>query len=203
MKLLQAVKVNNTKKGVTLVELVISCIVMVLLAGACTAVLISGQKLFLSGSQMANNQLEASLLQNTLLNMLPKMVEVELIEVESSGATVGAKDKEEGVSLFFDNGKFTIRQDESNTNVNKVVDFSYDFQEVGTSRGIDNKGNPIPRTSRAQFVYVATLEDGRTISGGMVLANTKYADVSHISQDANKALHFSIPKTNEDLAESE
>lgn len=49
---------KRTKKGITLVELVVCCGIMVMLAGACTAVLVSGARLFSDSSDTARAQLQ-------------------------------------------------------------------------------------------------------------------------------------------------
>ena len=62
---------KQSKKGITLVELVICCAILVLLGGACTAVLVSGQTVFNTSSKTANAQLDADVLQTYLMNLLP------------------------------------------------------------------------------------------------------------------------------------
>ena len=181
--------INKSKKGVTLVELVICCVIMVLLGGACTAVIVSGQKLFLTGSQTANKQLEANVLQTTMVNSLPKMVDVEqdsVINVKTAIATNG------GVGIYFDDSTsvFTISCDGSDITVNGVKEFTYEFKQVGTNTD----------TARTQVVYTAKMSSDSTdspISGGVVLTNTKHSAVasfcSSTALGANTALYFSVP----------
>ena len=173
---------NNSKKGVTLVELVICCVIMVLLAGACTAVVLSGQKMFLSGSRSANIQLEANALQTAIVNALPNMVKVESKTVADTKSTT------EGVGIYFDGDVLTIRSAGADMTINSVNGLKCEFKRVGKSDS---------DTARAQFVYTATMSDGTIVSGGVVLTNTKYTDVGISAIDNLKtvgtALYFSVP----------
>ena len=139
---------------------------------------------------MVNNQLEANVLQTAIINSLPKMIKVEQKSIDDAKATT------EGVAIFFDSGTLTIRQNGFNMTVNKVNGLTYEFKRAGKA----SSDLAIPETARAQFVYHATLEDGSSINGGLVLTNTKYTDVvaAGISGNINletsgKALYFSAP----------
>lgn len=153
---------KHTKKGVTLVELVITCAIIVMLGGACTAVLISGQHVYSTSASAANATLEANVLQTYMLNLLPSSSVVELV-ADSDDAV----DKTTGNYLYFnDEDQFVIQTDGKTTIVNGVTEFTYSFEKAGASN-----------TARAQFVYTATMDDGSTYSGGFVLGNVKYADL--------------------------
>ena len=164
-------------------ELVICCVIMVLLAGACTAVVVSGQKLFITGSETANTQLEVNALQTAIVNTLPHMVTVEQKGVaDAQGAT-------KGVSIFYAGDALTIRNAENDIILDGVTALKCEFKRVGKSDS---------DTARAQFVYTATMSDGSTISSGVVLPNTKYTDVGISAIDnlktAGTALYFSVPE---------
>jgi len=189
---------NKSKKGVTLVELVIACSIMVLLAGACTAVLVSGQRLFISGAQTATNQLEANLLQTSLLKSLPNVVGVEVTTTDA------VKNDTDGVSIFMENGgSLTIRKNGTNMTVNNVKTFEYRFKIAGKEATYDADGDPTTPetlstdTAKARFIYTAELEDGTSITGGLVLTNIPYKNVGSISgewdgEDTYGALYFPI-----------
>lgn len=150
---------KHTKKGVTLVELVITCAIIVMLGGACTAVLISGQHVYSTSASAANATLEANVLQTYMLNLLPSSSQVNLVDEDDIG--------DDGNYLYFnDEDQFVIQTDGKTTIVNGVTKFDYSFKRAGVSG-----------TSRAQFVYTATLNDGSTYSGGFILGNVKYADL--------------------------
>jgi len=179
--LISVKRLNNSKKGVTLVELVVSCTIMVLLAGACTAVLLSGQKLFLSSTQTANNQLEANLLQTTILKALPSAAKVSVKNLNDVKADTT------GVGIYFDDNTFTVQNKGNSITVNNVDEFEFSFEMVGKEIAITPAVTPDPAdpsataipavmsdTARTQFVYTAKLEDGSEISGGIVLSNVIY-----------------------------
>ena len=171
---------RKSKKGITLVEMVIACVIMVLLGGACTAVLVSGQKLFLSGTTMANNQLDSNVVQTTMLKALPKTERVIWKNTVNS-----ARAEDTGVSIFFEIdaagevGSLVIRQNETEITVNKVKDFSYSFERVGQK----NDAEPTLETAKAQFIYTVVMEDDSVITGGVVLTNVRYRDVDDSLDD--------------------
>ena len=156
---------------------------MILLAGACTAVIVSGQRLFVKGSQTANTQLETNALQTTIIKSLPNMSVVTKKTSPTDVQTV--KTSTEGVGIFLEDGKLTIRRHGSNVTINSVAKFECGFKKVGAND-----------TGRTQFVYEATMSDGTKISGGVVLINTKHSEVESIALNAeltaDTALYFSM-----------
>ena len=50
---------KKSKKGITLVELVICCAIIVMLGGACTAVLASGSRVYNQSTSAATSQMDA------------------------------------------------------------------------------------------------------------------------------------------------
>jgi len=175
------IRMNKSKKGVTLVELIICCVVMILLGGACTAVLVSGQKLFNSGSNAANTQLEANVIQTTIVNGLPSMRVIEKKPLADAKATTT------GTSIFFDGDTFTIRQNGIDITVNAVEGFSYKLDKVGQAAST---------TAKVQFVYTATMDDGSSVSGGVVLTNTTYNSSMEALESIDwttESVYFSTP----------
>lgn len=152
---------HKSKKGVTLVELVICCAIIVMLGGACSAVLASGSRIFNTSSHTANAQLDANVIQNYMMNLIPSADEMRPTTLEE------ARENSVGNCLFFDNDVFTIRINGKNTTIRSVDEFTYD---------IIRAGDPSSSTARAQFVYTITLSDKNTLTGGFVLSNMTYAD---------------------------
>ncbi len=153
---------KKSKKGVTLVELVICCAIIVLLGGACTAVLASGSTIFNTSSQTANAQLDSDVLQNFMMNLIPSSKTVGQLTLNQAKALV------DGNCLFFDDendGVFTVRVNGKNTTIRSITEFEY---------SIIRAGDPDSDTARAQFIYTATLSDGTELHGGFVLSNMKY-----------------------------
>ena len=157
---------KKTKKGITLVELVICCAIIVMLGGACSAVLASGSRIFNTSSHTANAQLDANVVQNFMMNLIPSTNEVSQISLNDAKALT------DGNCLFFDDENdnlFTVQIDGKKTSVRSVQEFEYE---------IIRAGDPESDTARAQFIYVITLSDGNTLSGGFVLSNMKYDEGS-------------------------
>ena len=163
---------KRTKKGFTLVELIICCAIMTMLAGACTALLMSGEKLFSTGSKSALTQMDVNLLQTTMLNRLPSANSVELVlgEIPEEQATPG-QGEEKITELFFDevDGKqvFTIRHDGKGTTIPEIEEFTCYLMPIGAST-----------TARAQLNYTATCKNGDVYSGGMALSTMNFANAT-------------------------
>lgn len=157
---------KQSKKGITLVELVICCAILVLLGGACTAVLVSGQTVFNTSSKTANAQLDADVLQTYLMNLLPPAKNIKkadsLDDVKNTTKEFNA--------IFFDNDNvFTLRRGKDFTTIQSIAGFQYKIVPAGEAAST---------SARAQLQYTITLTDSSEINGGFVLANVKYdADV--------------------------
>ena len=186
---------KRSKKGFTLVELIICCVIMTMLAGACTALLMSGEKLFSTGSQSAITQMDVSLLQTSLLKQLPSTQKVDKLDAAGSST----KDTE----LFFnDEGVFTIRHNGKDITIHEISSFNCTLTKIGESQ-----------KARTQFSYVATCKDGTTYSGGMALSTMKFVGTDplkyYLAQSAEpeadyteaSALHFSSEPSSEPEAE--
>ena len=161
---------KQTKKGITLVELVICCAILVLLGGACTAVLVSGQTVFNTSSKTANAQLDADVLQTYLMNLLPPAKNIK----EANRLTDVKDTANEFNAIFFDNENvFTLRRGKDFTTIRSIAGFQYTIVCAGEAPTdpTDDSGSG----ARAQLKYTITLTDGSKINGGFVLANVKYS----------------------------
>lgn len=153
---------KRTKKGVTLVELIICCGIIVMVGGACTAVLMSGHKIFNNSAASANAQLETDVLQTYLTSFVPLASTVrELDGVDDvNDANVNAKD----CIYIDDEGAFFIRINGKDVSVHSVTDFKYRLVPAGQEKN----------GCRPQFVYEVTMIDGTTYTSGFVLSNLVY-----------------------------
>ena len=157
---------KKSKKGVTLVELIICCGIIVMLGGACTAVLLSGQRIFNTSSGSAGAQLDTDVVQAYLTNVVPRATN---IGQPSDVSAITA-----GTCLYFAGGGsdvFTIRIDGKETSIRSVSDFKYQIVPAGTAD-----------SARSQFLYELTMDDGSTYSSGFIMGNlayTKIIDVDH------------------------
>lgn len=149
---------KKSKKGITLVELILCCAILVLLGGACTAVLTSGSHVFNQSSKTANAQLDADLLQTLMMNNLPVVKNIDVYTgeemVEASEYLLIDAENSDYFTTYFDKSKMTIRA---------IVDFKYAIVPAGAQDD-----------ARAQFLYKATFDDNSTLSGGYILSNVKY-----------------------------
>lgn len=163
---------KRTKKGFTLVELIICCAIMTMLAGACTALLMSGEKLFSTGSKSALTQMDVNVLQTTILNRLPAANNVLLLSGEDPDSVAAPVAGETKITeLFFAqvDGKsvFTIRQDGKDTTIPEIEGFTCCLTPIGAST-----------TARAQFSYTATCKNGSIYSGGIALSTMNFAEAT-------------------------
>lgn len=168
---------KRSKKGITLVELVITCAIIVLLGGACTSVLVSGQSIFNTSTKSANAQLDADVLQTYLMNLLPPSKNIQQI------SDVDAKSLPNGNCMYFDGDQFTLRSEGKDTVISSVTEFAYSVVPAG---------DPASTTVRAQLQYTITLKDGSTLEGGFVLGNLAYDDsiAYHDAKVSVKPLSF-------------
>lgn len=155
---------KRTKKGFTLVELIICCAIMTMLAGACTALLMSGEKLFSTGSKSAASQMDVSLLQTTLLNRLPSTKVVNPLTGAAAEAAQTSDDANSTYLFFDDEGVFVIRYGGKNTTIREISEFEYTLNKIGSSD-----------TARTQFSYSVVCKDGTRYTGGMALSTMRFA----------------------------
>lgn len=153
---------RKSKKGITLVELVICCTIIVLLGGACSAVLASGATIFNQSTSTANAQLDAEVLQSFMMNLIPSTHDVSQISVDEAKALA------DGSCLYFDSendGKFTVQVDGKKTTIRSIKEFEYEIVRAG---------DPASDTARAQLKYTVHLVGGSKMEGGFVLSNVKF-----------------------------
>ena len=152
---------KKSKKGVTLVELVICCAITVMLAGACTAVLISGQRVWKSGSESANAQMTADVIQTSLYGKLPSYDKATAAHKDSETEYSYTVSAATGTVIYIseDDG-LVIRTNGKNMTLDDVKDMTVSLLKVGSKE-----------SARTQFNYTATLVDGREFSGGIVISN--------------------------------
>lgn len=171
---------KQSKKGITLVELVICCAILVLLGGACTAVLVSGQTVFNTSSKTANAQLDADVLQTYLMNLLPPAKNIKNDTLANAKDTTSNKKFN---AIFFDSENdnvFTLRRDKDFTTIQSIAGFQYKIVPAGEEAST---------SARAQLQYTITLTDGSEINGGFVLANVKY-DASTLPGTSGTAVNL-------------
>lgn len=149
---------KKSKKGVTLVELIICCFIIVMLGGACTALLMSGEHIYSSSADAAGAQLDADVLQTYMMKMIPSADNV-MVD------TIPAADQD---GLYFDDeGVFTISANGKLTTIESVSEFKYSLVKAGDSAS----GN-----ARVQLVYTVTMDDDSEFTGGFIMSNVKYDD---------------------------
>lgn len=151
---------KHSKKGITLVELVICCAIIVMLGGACTAVLSSGATIFNQSSSTANAQLDSDVLQTFMINTLPSAV-----NPDTSKSLTQAKALASGTAIYVEDDVLTIQIDGNSTTIPSIKEFTYSFICAG---------DPAHPGARTQMVYTATLSNGATLDGGFVLCNETY-----------------------------
>lgn len=189
---------KRTKKGITLVELVICCAIIVLIGGAATALLMSGEHLFSSSADSASNQMELDVLQSYMMNIIPSAKNIGVVTRDEDGVL---QLPESGNCIFFnDDGDLIIRTDTKETEIRSISEFQYQVIRAGIASETpeDSDAETEPDTARAQFVYTVTFSNGQTYQGGFVINNLSYpvvsASVGTELADLNEApLCVSIP----------
>lgn len=153
---------KKSKRGVTLVELIICCGIIVMVGGACTSVLMSGHNIFNNSAASANAQLETEVLQTYLTNMIPRAPAIrQLADVGAvDDANMNAKN-----CIYIDNsGTFFIRVNGKDVEIRSIVEFEYKLEAAG--KNVNRR--------RPQFVYKVTMVGGATYTSGFVLGNLIY-----------------------------
>lgn len=150
---------KNSKKGVTLVELVICCAIIAMIGGACSAVIASGSTIFNKSTSAAHAQLDSDVLQNYMIGIMPSATNIAF-------HTAATMDDVNEYLYFDDDDRFIVRINGNDTSIRSVTKFEY----AVVTAGLD--GN-----ARAQFIFKATLNDGTSLSGGYVMSNVRYTAV--------------------------
>ena len=195
---------KRTKKGITLVELVICCAIIVLIGGAATALLMSGEHLFSSSADSASNQMELDVLQSHMMNIIPSAKNIGIIETdEDNDRLLPAA----GNCIYFhDTDTLIIRTGTKETEIRAVTGFVYQI----ILAGVPNETQPSqstepttetepPITARAQFLYTVTFRNGQSYQGGFVINNLSYpvveAELGTTERDLKDSpICVSIPK---------
>ena len=195
---------KKSKKGITLVELVICCAVLALLAGAVTAVLMSGEHLFSTSADSANAQMELDVLQTNLLGIIPSAKNISVSSMNDDGFAFPLT----GHSIYFNDSKLIIRSSVAvtedgvtsvstkETEIRGVVGFTYQITPAGI---IPPDGeDATTATARPLFSYTVTFSDGTVYRGGFVINNFPYVDIGSLAGSIGEkdVLSFSVPTKN-------
>ena len=162
---------KKSKKGITLVELIICCAIIAMIGGACSTVIAAGSKVFNQSSQTANAQLDSDVLQNFMMNILPSATNVSVYTGETMVDTAKY--------LFIDEDnqdQFTVSANGTQTSIRAVEAFEYILVPAGSADD-----------ARAQFLYKATFDDGSSLSGGFIMSNMKFSLIpEELTPDPNE-----------------
>ena len=171
---------KRTKKGITLVELVICCAIIVLIGGAATALLLSGEHLFSSSANSASNQMELDVLQSYMMNIIPSAKNIGVstdgegkLVVPTTGSCIYFDDNDTQTK---DDDTFIIRIGSKEAEIRSVTGFKYRVVRAGVKpiepevEGAETEKD----TARAQFIYTVTFLNGETYQGGFVINNLSY-----------------------------
>ena len=200
---------KKSKKGITLVELVICCAVLALLAGAVTAVLMSGEHLFSTSADSASAQMELDVLQTNLLGIIPSAKNISVSSMNDDGFAFPLT----GHSIYFNDSKLIIRSSVAvnedgvtsvstkETEIRGVVGFTYQITPAGIipdGTTPDGKNAATTATARPLFSYTVTFSDGTVYRGGFVINNFPYVDIGPLagSIEEKDVLSFSVPTNN-------
>jgi hypothetical protein len=193
---------KKSKKGITLVELVICCAVLALLAGAVTAVLMSGEHLFSTSADSASAQMELDVLQTNLVGIMPSAKNISVSSMNHDGFAFPLT----GHSIYFNDSKLIIRSSVAvnedgvtsvstkETELSGVVSFSYKI----TPAGVIPQDASATATARPLFSYTVTFSDGTVYRGGFVINNFPYVDIGSLAGSIGEkdVLSFSVPTKN-------
>lgn len=188
---------EKSKKGITLVELVICCAVLALLAGAVTAVLMSGEHLFSTSADSASAQMEFDVLQTNLLGIIPSAKNISVSSMDDDFPLTGH-------SIYFNGSKLIIRSSVAvtedgvtsvstkETEIRGVDAFTYQITPAGI---IPPDGeDATTATARPLFSYTVTFSDGTVYRGGFVINNFPYVDIGSLAGSIEEnVLSFSVP----------
>ena len=179
---------KRTKKGITLVELVICCAIIALIGGAATALLMSGEHLFSSSADSASNQMELDVLQSYMMGIIPSAKNIGVIEKDDENNLLIP---ESGNCIYFDDGALIIRAGSKETEIRSVEEFTYQIVRAGVAPAptAEAGAEPEPDTTRAQFLYTVKFQNGQTYRGGFVINNLSFPVVSTAIGDDLVDLH--------------
>lgn len=180
--------IKNSKKGITLVELVICCAILILIGGAVVAVLMSGEHVFSTSANSANAQMELEILQTNLMGIIPSAKNISVSSKNDDDYVFPSS----GYSVYSDGSHLIIRSSveindngvknvsTKETTLNEIASFTYEITPAGiipqetTSDGIEVSKTA---TARPLFSYTVTFTDGSTYTGGFVISNLPYISI--------------------------
>lgn len=152
---------KQSKRGITLVELIICCAITLLLGGACLTVLLSGQDMFTKGTQTANTMMEAEIFQTFMLEQLPSASEIAQTEPN------GISQSKMYSRLTVEDQAVTISTGDNIIRLATISDCRY---------AVIPAGLPASASAQPQLVYTLYFADGASLSGGFVMTNMRYAE---------------------------
>ena len=159
---------KQSKRGVTLVELIICCGIIVMVGAACTGVLLSGHGMFTGSASSANAQLDTDVVQAHLQEVIPRATNIaQLLPGEEDEISA-----DKGVYLYFKDDVFIIRSGGKETTVRAVTDFTYELIPAGLAGST---------SARPQFRYTLTLANGDSYSSGFIMTNFSYSSLFDVS----------------------
>jgi Tfp pilus assembly protein PilE len=188
---------NNNKKGMTLVELIISSVVTVIVISAACSVLYFGYSNYMSGTTDLSNHQNASLLEDYLQHDLSTATSVtvgaEQTSVNTSADVQSAGDKM--ISMHFENKVlFIVEKDSSGREKStaKITGIeSIQLTEVNALSSTSSTGASSSLSTSKKLAYVIKASDKAQtrsflLNGGVVLNN--------ISKDSQIVLLETSPK---------
>lgn len=168
---------KKTKRGVTLVELIICCSIIVMLGGACSAVIASGSSIFNKSTSTAHAQMESDVFQTFMINILPSAK-----ELKSGSGSVA--ELENGLFINSEDD-LIVRVDGNDTRIRSVSSLEYHVVPAGSG------SSP---SARSQMNYTLTFKDGSFIKSGFVLSNVKFSKVAENSLNGTLTFDSTLPE---------
>lgn len=150
----------RSKKGLTLVELIITIAVSSMVILSAYGLFASAQSSYSVSTGLLNNRLEAGNLQTLLEYNLPVITHAAL---EASSPS----ELDETISLNFSDGSLCITASSNSYILDDVKCFNFEFSKLGISPD-----------SRVIFSYTIEMSNGTSYSGGIALQNLSAGSLS-------------------------
>lgn len=154
-------KKKNSKKGISLVELILATAISVVVMAAACVVMYSGMRGAADGTAGCVNQGDANLLETTLQNDLYKAY-----QVDSSSLTLkDAANHVQATASFDSSGNLVVKKGSTiQVSVSGIEQLDIDVTEAGAIR------------PKANYVIHAKSGDNKfTLTGGIVMGNMKWS----------------------------
>lgn len=191
------IRQKNSKKGMTLVELIISSVVTVIVISAACTVLYFGYSNYMSGTTDLSNHQNASLLEDYLQHDLSTATAVTVTNTNAQSTAktgVGVQSADDKIiSMHFNSDKTLVIEEKNGTSVSISG-----IESITLTAGVVNSASSSSSSSSvgasAKLTYVIQANDkvqkrSFVLTGGIVLNN--YADHSVDTSLANFVLHDS------------